>query len=87
MQARDEARFFDPICGMWLRAGDVAVTFTFVGHTYAFCCTECRDLFARAPEVHVSHLAHEPHACAGHLCPFKRRGNTGSGFPDRGSAG
>lgn len=86
MQERNEALFFDPICGMWLQAGEVAVTFTFIGRTYAFCCAECCDLFARAPEVYVSHLAHEPHQCAGHVCPFKRRGNNGNRVPDRGGA-
>jgi len=84
VRERNEAPFFDPVCGMWLQANDVAVTFTFVGHADTFCCAECRDLFARAPEVHVAQLAHEPGQCAGHLCPFKRRGNNGNRFPGRG---
>lgn len=60
---------FDPICGMWLRTDQVAVEYEYFGQTYAFCCKECSDLFARAPEDHVTRLAHEPRSSAGHRCP------------------
>ena len=45
MQRPAVSRFFDPICGMWLEAGQVAATFSFIGWTYGFCSEECRDLF------------------------------------------
>lgn len=64
---------FDSICGMWLEPDQIAVTFTYLGHTYGFCCKECRDLFASDPEAHVTHLAHEPYRSAGHRCPSGRR--------------
>lgn len=69
----NEKLVFDPICGMWLAPDEVLATWTFLGHTYSFCCAECRDLFARVPEKHVSRLAHEPDLCAGHLCPLQRQ--------------
>ncbi len=67
---------FDPICGMWLDADEVAGTFTYLGQTYIFCCAECRDLFARSPEIHMARLAHEPHQSAGHRCPFQRQADS-----------
>ena len=67
------SRFFDPICGMWLEAGQVATTFTFIGWTYVFCCEECRDLFAQKPDVYVIRLAQDPEASFGHWCPFLRQ--------------
>jgi len=67
------SRYFDPICGMWLEAGQVAATFTFIGWTYAFCCEECRELFAQKPDVHVIRLAQDPEASFGHWCPFLRQ--------------
>ena len=81
---------FDPICGMWLEPGQAAATHTYLGQAYAFCCTECRDLFARTPEVYVAWLAHEPEQGAGHCCPSQRRvtdarlGIDGIDAPDRG---
>ena len=63
---------FDPICGMWLEGDESAATYAYYGETYAFCCEECRDLFAREPEAHVVRLAHEPKTSAGHRCPHKR---------------
>jgi len=58
---------------MWLEVGQVAATFTFIGWTYAFCCEECRDLFARKPDVYVTWLAQDPEASFGHWCPFLRQ--------------
>ncbi|MCL7453502.1 MAG: YHS domain-containing protein [Anaerolineae bacterium] len=62
---------FDPICGMWLEPQEVASTYTYLQVTYAFCCGQCRDLFARAPEFHVAQLAHEPRQSAGYRCPHQ----------------
>lgn len=59
---------FDPICGARLDTNDVTVTYAYVGQTYEFCCRECCNLFARAPEDHVTRLAHEPWSSAGHRC-------------------
>lgn len=63
---------FDPICGMWLRIEQVTSRHSYLGQTYGFCCEECRTIFARAPEVHVVSLAHDPNQSAGHRCPFQR---------------
>ena len=71
------SRFFDPICGMWLDAVEVSITFTYIGWTYAFCSEECRNLFARTPDVHVVRLAHDPEACMGHQCPCLREAALG----------
>lgn len=68
---------FDPICGMWLEPEQVAITYTYLGRSYGFCCTECRDLFARVPEAHLARLAHEPGNSAGHLCPYQRLADKG----------
>ena len=73
MKPQPVSRVFDPICGMWLDASQVVVTFTYIGWTYAFCCQECRDLFARTPDVHVVRLAQDPEAYMGHWCPFLRK--------------
>lgn len=62
----------DPICGMKLLPDQVAATQTFYGRVYAFCCIECRDIFARAPERHIVSLAHDPERHAGHQCPTRR---------------
>lgn len=62
-------RQFDPICGMWLEADQIAATYTYIGKTYAFCSVECRDLFARRPDVHVVRMAHDPEAHTAHCCP------------------
>lgn len=75
MEGSDRPLLFDPICGMWLDRQEAIITVTFIGQTYAFCCAECRDLVVRCPEIHVAHLAHEPHRSAGHRCPFQRQGD------------
>jgi YHS domain-containing protein len=62
----------DPVGGIWLRAESAATTFTFLGQTYAFCCTECRDLFSRCPELYIAQLAHEPCRLS-QRCIFNRR--------------
>jgi YHS domain-containing protein len=71
------SHIFDPICGMWLEASQVVVTLTYIGWTYAFCCEDFGDLFARTPDVHVVRLAHDPEACLGHWCPFLRQSTWG----------
>ena len=70
MRRSPVTRFFDPICGMWLDAAEVTITYTYIGWTYAFCCEECRALFARTPDVHVLRLAQDPEAYLGYVCPF-----------------
>lgn len=66
---------FDPVCGMWLERPRVAATYTYLGQTYSFCCTECCDLFARDPCSCLTLLAHEPGQSMGHRCPFQRQGD------------
>jgi YHS domain-containing protein len=61
---------FDAICGMWLKTNQVAATYTYLGQSYAFCYEECRDVFARTPDVYVVFLAHEPTSSAGYRCRF-----------------
>ena len=63
----------DPVCGMWLEPTQVAATYTYLGQTYVFCCAECCELFARAPEPLIVLLAHEPGQSMGHHCPSQRR--------------
>ncbi len=62
----------DPICGADLQVDRVTATFTYLGRTYSFCCKECRDLFARAPERYVAYLAHELRQSVGLRCPLVR---------------
>lgn len=62
----------DPICGMNLQPHQVAADYTYLGVVYAFCSTECRDMFARTPEIFVVVLAHEPNMYYGHRCPHQR---------------
>ena len=78
------SRFFDPICGMWLDAAEVTITFSYIGWTYVFCSQECRDLFAQKPDVHVIRLAQDPEAHIAHCCPNQRGsdgGQAASGDP------
>ena len=77
MKRRPVSHVFDPICGMWLDVDQISITLTYIGWTYAFCSVECRDLFARTPDVHVVRLAHDPEACLGHSCPFLRQSASG----------
>ena len=42
----------DPVCGVQVDEED-AVTFTYKGRTYYFCCDDCRDEFREAPEEYV----------------------------------
>lgn len=78
MVVRTEWTSFDVICGMWLKTAQVATTYTYLGQTYAFCCQECCDIFARVPEAHVVRLAHEPSSSAGHRCPYQRLDDSSS---------
>jgi len=74
---------FDPVCGMWLEESQVAVTYTYLSQTYAFCCTECRDLFAQDASTFLILLAHEPGESMGHRCPLQRQSLAGE---DKGAA-
>ena len=62
----------DPICGMLLTEEEIVLTFVYFDETYAFCCVECHEMFAHAPERYVVHLAHSPEGHYGHLCPMQR---------------
>jgi len=72
MKRPPASRYFDPICGMWLDAVEVRITFIYIGWTYAFCSEECRGLFAQKPDVHVIRLAQDPEAHIAHCCPRQR---------------
>jgi YHS domain-containing protein len=74
-----ESTAFDAICGMWLETNQVAATYTYLGQSYAFCCEECRDVFARAPDMYIILLAHEPTSSAGHRCLLQRQADSSFG--------
>jgi YHS domain-containing protein len=42
----------DPVCGVQLDE-DEAVTAKYHGQTYYFCCDDCKEEFAEAPEEWV----------------------------------
>lgn len=63
----------DPMCGMLMTESQVVATYHYIGQTYSFCCDECRDLFAHAPEQVIVQLAHEPEGYWGHRCPRQRK--------------
>ncbi|MEY3147148.1 MAG: hypothetical protein RJB05_967 [Armatimonadota bacterium] len=44
----------DPICGMTVNADRTSQAVEFNGVTYFFCCSGCRDTFAKDPIAHVS---------------------------------
>jgi YHS domain-containing protein len=73
MKRRSASRIFDPICGMRIDAEQASITLTYIGWSYAFCSDECRDQFARTPDVHVVRLAHDSEAYAGRWYPFLRQ--------------
>ena len=62
----------DPICGMLLTESQVVTTYHYIGQTYRFCCTDCHDLFASAPERYTVQLAHEREGHCGYPCPQQR---------------
>lgn len=72
MNTSSSARVFDPICGMWLEPQHITATYTYIGRIYPFCSAECRDLFARTPDIHVLRLAHDSEVCVAHRCPLQR---------------
>lgn len=72
MNTSSSARVFDSICGMWLEPQHIMATYTYIGHIYRFCSAECRDLFARTPDIHVLRLAHDSEGCIAHCCPLQR---------------
>jgi YHS domain-containing protein len=61
----------DPMCGMRLSNEQAVAVYQYIGRTYVFCSTECRDLFAAAPERTITFLAHGDLHC-GHRCPRQR---------------
>jgi YHS domain-containing protein len=68
---------FDPVCGMWLKPGQIAATHDYLGQTYAFCCAECCKLFERAPDACIVLMAHEPGQSMGYRCPVLRQAQEG----------
>lgn len=62
----------DPLCGMLLAESQVVATYDYLGQTYSFCCIECHNLFARAPEQYIIELAHESEGHCGYPCPQQR---------------
>jgi YHS domain-containing protein len=72
MADRADHPVFDPICGMWLEPAQVAASYTYIGQTYGFCSAECRDMFARIPDVHALRIAQDAEACIAHCCPHQR---------------
>lgn len=62
----------DPMCGMRLSEEQVVAAYQYIGRTYVFCSTECRDLFVAAPERTIVFLAHSTDAHCAHRCPQQR---------------
>ena len=62
----------DPMCGMRLSEEEVVAVYEYFGRTYVFCSTECRDLFAAAPDRTVVFLAHSSQDHCAHRCPQQR---------------
>jgi len=52
------AEAVDPVCGMTVTPGPASHPLEHDGSTYYFCCTGCRERFARDPAAYVAH-AHE----------------------------
>lgn len=46
----------DPVCGVQVDEED-AVTATYQGQTYYFCCEDCRDEFREAPDEYIGEAA------------------------------
>lgn len=63
----------DPICGMVVDPRSSAISCTYAGWTYLFCCQDCLARFQRAPETCVVYLAHSRSAHTGHLCRQQRK--------------
>ena len=45
----------DPVCGVQVDE-DEAVTATYEGENYYFCCSDCRDEFREAPEEYLGQV-------------------------------
>ncbi len=45
----------DPVCGMTVNLEKTQFRFELNGTTYGFCCSGCRDRFAKNPEAFLSH--------------------------------
>jgi xanthine dehydrogenase accessory factor len=45
----------DPVCGMTVNLEKTQFRFELDGTTYGFCCSGCRDRFAKNPEAFLSH--------------------------------
>lgn len=84
MTLNGEERRFDPICGMWLAPEQVAATYSYIGRVYSFCSAECRELFARKPDVYVVRLAYDPEAYIADFCPGQRAGQGDRSEPSTG---
>lgn len=63
----------DPICGMVVEPDAAAITYTYAGWTYLFCCQDCCDRFRRAPDSCVLYLAHSRSAHVGYRCQVERK--------------
>lgn len=74
MQSTTRVLGRDPICGMYLSEEQAVATYQYIGRTYVFCSTECRELFAVAPERTIVILAHGTDAQCVHRCPQQRAG-------------
>lgn len=46
----------DPVCGMTVDLEKTPFLFEWNGTTYGFCCSGCRDRFAKDPETFLSHV-------------------------------
>lgn len=63
----------DPICGMALEPETAAVTCTYAGWTYLFCCRECLDIFMQSPNDCIVYVAHNGSGHVGYFCPSQRK--------------
>lgn len=51
--ANEPATAIDPVCGMTVAAHQTSRPYEYNGVTYYFCCTGCRDAFAKDPTAHL----------------------------------
>lgn len=56
----------DPVCGKPVTDDGAWPEHNFIGQSYGFCSTECRNRFARMPEKYVTLLAYGRDHFSGH---------------------
>jgi Cu+-exporting ATPase len=52
-QQKSEDKAVDPVCGMTVSKATAKATYEYKGMTYYFCCSGCKDKFAKDPEKYL----------------------------------